>query len=142
MKRILFLILVSFLLKSVSAQHLGAYTDYRDRFYIFDHGKSTKVEDLRVQSFDIGGGCVLYINSQGNLKLYSNGAVTKLEPGGVTYYTATDHLAAYSIFEKLKVVEEENALLKLVAQAKDDVVSGRTFTSEEFKEKLNLKKEK
>ena len=110
MKKLLFLIILSFILRPVFNQDLGAYTDYRDRFYIFDHGKSTKVEDLLVQSFKIGGECVLYINSQGNLKLYDNGLVTKLEAGGVNQYYATDHLAAYSIYEKLKVVEDGNAI--------------------------------
>ncbi len=110
MKKLLFLIVLGFLFKPVFSQDLGAYTDYRDRFYIFDHGKSTKVEDVRVQSYDIGGECVLYINSQGNLKLYNDGTVSKLEPGGVTKYFATDHLAAYSIYEKLKVVENGEAV--------------------------------
>lgn len=87
------------------AQYLGAYTDYMDRFFIFDKGESIKAEDLQVQSFAIGGNSVLYVNSQGHLKLYQNGEITKLEPGGATKYYATDHLAAYSIFEKLKVIE-------------------------------------
>ncbi len=104
--RIIFTI-VLFLLPGIviQAQHLAAYTDYRNCFYIFDRGKSTQVEDLDVQSFAIGGECVLFVNSQGNLKLYFQGAVYKLESGGVTEYYATDHLAAYTIFNRLCVVE-------------------------------------
>ena len=92
------------------SQKLGAYTDYRDRFFIFDDGVNIKAEDLKVQSFAIGGSCVLYINSQGNLKLYQDGVITKLEPGGITKYYATDHLAAYAIYEKLKVIEDGRAV--------------------------------
>ena len=55
MKKAIFFILLAIIFKSVYSQHLGAYTDYRDRFYIFDSGESKKVEDLKVQSFDIGG---------------------------------------------------------------------------------------
>lgn len=110
MKKILLLSVLVFFLKPAFNQDLGAYTDFRDRFYVFDHGVSTKIEDLQVQSFQIGGECVLYVNSQGNLKLYQEGTVTKLEAGGVERYFATDHLAAYSIFEKLKVVEDGKAV--------------------------------
>ena len=94
----------------IYSQSLGAYTDYRNRFFIFDDGKHIKAEDLQVQSFKIGGNCVLYINSQGHLKLYQNGEIIKLEPGGIGKYYATDHLAAYTIFEKLKVVENNQAV--------------------------------
>ncbi|MBA7529808.1 hypothetical protein ES705_22007 [subsurface metagenome] len=110
MKKLIFPLLFLIIFKTGQSQHLGAYTDYRDRFYIFDHGESTKVEDLMVQSFDIGGECVMYINSQGHLKIYNDGKLTKLESGGVSKYFATDHLAAYSIFEKLKVVEDGQAI--------------------------------
>lgn len=110
MKKLRLLLLLLFAIKSGYSQDLGAYTDFRDRFYIFDHGESEKVEDIKVQSFDIGGECVLYINSQGNLKMYLDGEVTKLESGGVSKYFATDHIAAYSVFEKLKVIENGKAI--------------------------------
>ncbi|MBN1598912.1 MAG: hypothetical protein JW894_11520 [Bacteroidales bacterium] len=89
----------------IEAQQLAIYTDYRDRVYVFDDGKNIKVEDLKIQSYDIGGECILYINSMGHLKMYREGIVTKLEAGSVLRYRATDHLAVYSIFEKLKVVQ-------------------------------------
>jgi len=106
MKKLVISLVFCFFFKLGYSQQLGAYTDYRDRFYIFNDGESTKVEDLKVQSFDIGGECVMYINSQGHLKIYEDGETIKLESGGVSKYYATDHIAAYSIFEKLKVVED------------------------------------
>jgi len=90
------------------AQHLGAYSDYQGHFFIFDHGNSKKIEDLQVQSYVIGGECIMYINNQGNLKIYRNGNVAKLEPGGIDKYFATDHLAAYQIFDQLFVVINDN----------------------------------
>lgn len=100
------ILLTSLLSPMIFAQHLGAYIDYMDHFYIFDKGKNIKIEDLRPQSFKVGGECVLYINNAGHLKMYHNGEVKQLEMGGVyeENYFATDHLATYSVFEKLKVV--------------------------------------
>lgn len=105
MRKYIILITLLFAPAISAAQDLGAYSNYLGHFYIFDHGKSYKVEDLPVQSFGIGSECVLYINSQGNLCLYKDTVVTKLEGNGVTKYYVTDHLAAYSIYNKLKVIE-------------------------------------
>lgn len=110
MKKFIVFLFLCILFKPCYSQHLGAYTDFRDRFYIFDSGKSTKVEDLKVQSFDVGGECVMYINGQGNLKIYEDGKVSKLEAGGASKYYATDHIAAYSVFEILKVVEDGKSI--------------------------------
>jgi len=105
MKKIFLLTVFVLFAREIMAQHLAAYTDYNNHFYIFDHGKSIQAEDLNVQSFSIGGECVLYINNQGQLKLYYKGSILKLEAGGIKDYVATDHLAAYTIFEKLNVIE-------------------------------------
>ena len=101
----LFLLIIDFS-SVVSAQYLGAYTDYMGYFYIFDKGKNTKVEDQAPQSFKIGGNCVLYITSSGHLNIYYNDKVEMLEKSGATEYYANDYLAAYSIYEKLKVIYE------------------------------------
>jgi hypothetical protein len=100
---------IAFILLLVSTgriftQDLGAYIDYMDRFYVFDKGKSMQIEDLRPESFDVGGECILYQSSAGHLKMYANGKVEELEITGVSKYNATDHLAVYNIYEKLKVV--------------------------------------
>lgn len=86
------------------AQDLSAYVDHMDRFYAFDSGESIKIEDIDPQSFQVGGTCILYVSSSGHLKMYLNHKVTELEKSGVTKYFATDYLAAYSIYEKLKVI--------------------------------------
>lgn len=106
MKKSILLVFICFISMEAKPQHLGAYTDYNNHFYIFDKGKSIQAEDLDIQSFSIGGECVLYINNQGHLKLYYEGSIIKLEAGGVTDYVATDHLAAYTIFERLNIIEK------------------------------------
>jgi hypothetical protein len=103
-KMFLLFLIGLFSVTSSIAQDLGAYSDYKGHFFIFDHGKSIKIEDIQVQSFAIGGECVLYINSQGHLKIYRNGVVSELQAVGATKYYATDHLAAYQIFDQLVVV--------------------------------------
>lgn len=94
-----------------SAQNLGAYSDYRDRFFIFDSGRNVKAEDFLVQSFKIGGTCILYVNNQGHLKIYNDGQIVKLESGGISAYHATDYLAAYNVYEKLIVLEGLNPVV-------------------------------
>ncbi|MBN2486047.1 MAG: hypothetical protein JXB34_08735 [Bacteroidales bacterium] len=86
------------------AQKYAAYTDYMGRFYIFDNGRSQVVDDLPPQSHKIGGTCILYVNSPGHLCIYQNGKSEVLEKSGVTEYYTGDFLAAYSIYEKLKVI--------------------------------------
>ncbi len=86
------------------SQDLSAYVDHMGRFYVFDGGENIKVEDLEPQSFRVGAEAILYVSSAGHLKMYSNANVVDLEPSGVSRYFATDHLLAYSIYEKLKVV--------------------------------------
>lgn len=111
MQRFFLLLLFLSVFRLSNSQDLGAYSDYRGHFFIFDHGKSIQAEDLQTQSFAIGGECVLYINNQGNLKMYKDGIVTKLEPGGITKYFATDHLAAYQIFDQLYVIIDNEPVL-------------------------------
>ncbi len=103
---ILFLMLFSVIIKG---QDLAAYTNYLGHFCIFDRGKNYVVEDLPAQSFKIGGECVLYINSQGTLKMYQNGFANQLTNAGITKYFATNHLAAYVTSQKLIVVENGNS---------------------------------
>jgi hypothetical protein len=92
-------------ISGVLAQHLGAYSDYRGHFFIFDRGQSLLAEDQQVSSFKVGGNCLLYINNQNNLKVYYQGKIKELEIGGVTDIYATDYLAAYSVYQKLIVIE-------------------------------------
>ncbi|MBN1950414.1 MAG: hypothetical protein JW801_04370 [Bacteroidales bacterium] len=110
MKTKFIILILSLYTLTLTGQHLGAYSDYRGRFYIFDHGQSTLVEDLEVLDYKIGGNCVLYLNNQNRLKVYTNGKVNELEIGGVSNLFATDYIAAYSINQKLKVIENGEAV--------------------------------
>ncbi len=102
-RTVLFFYVIGIFCTGIFAQDLGAYTDYMGHFYIFDKGKSIRVEDLDARSFKIGGECVLYTNASGELKLYYKGEVRFLEKG-VSEYIATDCLAVYNVFERLEVI--------------------------------------
>lgn len=105
-KNLLSCIAVIFLPLWLSAQGLAAFSDLQYKFYVFDAGKITKVEDLRVQSFQIGGNCIAYIDNSGELKAYYRGDIYSLDNGGeVIKYVATDYLLGYKIFDFLKVFE-------------------------------------
>jgi hypothetical protein len=91
---------------NLKSQDLAAYTDYMGRFYIFDKGTSTKIEDQKPQSFKIGGNCVLYVSSDGHLGIYYNNKVEILEKNGISDYYTGDYLSSYSIYEKLNVISE------------------------------------
>ena len=87
------------------AQHLAAWLDYLDRFYVFDGGVQRQLEHYKVTSFAVGGNCVLYVDYSHNLKVYHEGKVTRLEEMAPTSYTVTDYLAGYSVYNVLKVLE-------------------------------------
>lgn len=101
---IISLFIIGFYSSGSGAQDLGAYTDYTGNFYVFDKGKSTRVESLPVRSFKIGGECVLYQNASGDLMMYYKGSVSLLEKSVITNFFATDCLAAYNVFDRLVVV--------------------------------------
>ena len=88
------------------SQHLAAYLDYMDRFFVFDTGIEERLEHYKINSCQVGGTCLLYVDYSNNFKVYYEGQVSQLEEMEPTSYFATDYLAAWSIFNVLKVFEE------------------------------------
>lgn len=120
MKTISIIILWSFLYQLTSAQHLAAWLDYLDRFYVFDRGEQKQLEHYKVTSFAVGGNCVLYVDYSHNLKVYHDGRVTRLEEMAPTSYTVTDYLVGYSVYNVLKVFE--NGQQKIICSNVDQYV--------------------
>ncbi|MCX6233522.1 MAG: hypothetical protein NT175_02200 [Bacteroidetes bacterium] len=101
----LFLMLI-FLSVSVEAQHLAAFSDLLNRFYVFDAGNFKQLEQLRIQTYQVGGVCVAYTDNSGALKAYYNGKIYPLESASPSIkYTATDYLLGWSLFDFLKVFD-------------------------------------
>ncbi|MFC2112057.1 hypothetical protein ACFLTA_02210 [Bacteroidota bacterium] len=107
MKRSVFLLLALIVLPvSIYSQNMAAYLDFRDRFYVFDHGETKEVENYKVTSYQVGGNCIGYVSYGSDLKVYYNGSVRTLEHVPPTEYTVTDYLMGYNMFSILKVFEE------------------------------------
>lgn len=90
----------------VPAQHLAAYHDNQNRFFIFDNGRTIQAEHLPVKDFSIGGNCVLYVDSRSHLKMYFQGEISTLEVSKPHQFKAYDYLAAYNIGGIVKIIEQ------------------------------------
>jgi hypothetical protein len=93
-------------LPQVSSQHLAAYLDYMDRFFVFDRGETKQLESYKLTSFQVGGNCVGYVNYHGDLMVYHNGSTRQLERNRPSEYHVTDYLMGYSINSVLKVFDD------------------------------------
>lgn len=104
--KILSLTLLAFILgnTNIKSQNLYGYTDYMDRFYVFDNGKSSQIEHLSPQSFKVGANELLYQANNGHLMMYRNGQTSTLERLRVNAYHTSDYLSAFSIYSNLVVI--------------------------------------
>lgn len=107
---------------TAAAQNLSVFSDYRDYFYVFDDGMIKELEYLPVQSYQIGGICVAYVDNTDNFKVYYQGEVFKPEHVPVDKYFATDYLVAYTLGQQLKVFDNGKSKI-LTFQADCYVIS-------------------
>ncbi len=107
MKKLFLLFAITLLLFPESpAQHLAAYLDFRDRFFVFDHGETKQLESYKLTSFQVGGNCVGYVNYHGDFMVYHNGSARLLERTTPTEYVVTDYLMGYATNSVLKVFDD------------------------------------
>jgi len=92
----------------VFAQHLNSFVDYREYFYIFDHGVSHQQEYQVVKSQKVGGNCLAYVDNLGKFKVYYDGEVKELERYNIGVYVTTEHLLVYKVSQELMVFDEGN----------------------------------
>ena len=110
MKKAIFLLpLLMLLSPDLHSQHLAAYLDYRDRFFVFDRGETKQLESFKLTSFQVGGNCVGYVNYHGDFMVYHNGSARLLERARPTEYIVTDYLMGYAISSVLKVFDDGEA---------------------------------
>lgn len=88
------------------AQHLAAYLDYMERFFVFDHGETRQLESYKLTSFQVGGNCIGYVNYHGDLMVYHHGNARLLERTQPSEYHVTDYLMGYSMQSVLKVFDD------------------------------------
>ncbi len=104
--RLLTALLITLLPCLSYGQQLAAFHDSRQRFIIFDGGQIIQADHLPVRSFQVGGSCVLYVDSRNSLKMYYNGRISTLEVNGVERYEALEYLSAYSYAGIIKIIEK------------------------------------
>jgi hypothetical protein len=88
-----------------NTQHLAAFNDNVNQFWVFEAGMFNKLEYLEIQEYQVGGTLVAYIDNGSNLKVYSYGEVEKLLTGSPIKFQATDYLLGYSMYEQLNVYD-------------------------------------
>ena len=93
------------------AQDLAAYIDYRDRFFVFDHGETKQLESYKLTSFQVGGNCVGYVNYHGDFMVYHKGSARLLERNQPSEYMVTDYLMGYATNSVLKVFDDGDVKL-------------------------------
>lgn len=113
------LIILSFLLsyQYVNAQYLAAFNDNTKRFWAFEAGIFTQLEHNEIQSYQIGGILIAYMDNGSNLKVYSRGEIETLLIGDPIKYKATDYLLGYSMYEQLNVYD--NGKIKVLSTEAD-----------------------
>ncbi len=104
MKKLHIIILTSLLSGNIFSQNLSAYHDFRNKFYIFDNGKSIFAEPLPVNSFEVGKKSVAFVDNTGAFKVYLNGNIVKLSES-VNKYEITNNYLVYDLYGSLKVFD-------------------------------------
>ncbi len=103
---VILLLIIHSLCTHVVAQHLAAFSDVQNHFYVFDAGATKQLENLKIQSYKVGGNHLAYIDNSGDLKVYYNGEVYELDNAGASMkYYATDYLLGYKYLDFLKVFD-------------------------------------
>jgi len=85
--------------------NLAAFHNYQRHFIIFDSGETHDVENLPVQSFQVGGTCLPYISNDGRFKVYYNGEIQTLSQQLIDKYFVTRNLLVYTMFNQLYVFD-------------------------------------
>jgi hypothetical protein len=87
------------------AQNLAAFSDYQNRFFVFDNGNTRQLEFQPVISYQTGDKCIGYITNGNNFKIYYNHIDYDLE-SMVSKYIVTDNLVTYQLNSQLFVFED------------------------------------
>jgi hypothetical protein len=119
----IFLTAFSFLSK---AQNIGAFSDYQNRFYVFDDGNIRQLEFQPVLEYEIGNKSVGYVTNGNHFKVYYNHIDYDIS-AMVKSYKVTDNLITYEVGTQLYVFEDgiKTLLSKFVGNyfAEDSLVA-------------------
>jgi hypothetical protein len=108
---ILFIVLIS---ENTIAQHVAAFNNFREQFYIFDKGKTKLIEGRPIVRYEVGLNYVVYKDANSRIKIYDNGEVKEVDgrSASVDKIYATDYLVVFTI-NGLLYVYENNEIKKV-----------------------------
>jgi len=116
MKIYLTLLISALLFSDLTAQSLGAYTDYKNYFYAFDNGPNIQLESQPITSYRVGGNAIAYVNGVDNFRAYYKGESYDLLSISPLSYDATDN---YVVFYR-------DMILNVFDNGKRTMLSGNT----------------
>jgi len=108
--KFLFVLFLTVLLFNAFAQNIAGFTDYQNRFYVFDDGNIRQLEFQPVQEYEVGDKCLGYVTNGEHFKVYYNHIDYELS-SLVSSYKVTDNLVSYQIGRQLYVFEDGNKRL-------------------------------
>lgn|GEM_PF-1455072 len=103
MRRILLPGLLLLLPLFVHAQDICGFLDYRDRFFVFDQGRTQMLEPLVPMGFSAGGNYLAYVSSNGDVKVYRDGNVRTIDQSLAGPPVVTDNFFGYLSVGALKI---------------------------------------
>ncbi len=104
--------LVVFLFSSATSfsQNIMAFTDYQQKFQVFEDGVFREIEYMPLQSFKIGYNCIGYVDNTTEFKIYYQGASIDVAYANNLNYRATRDLLIYQINQILSVFDNGKKL--------------------------------
>jgi len=103
--RLLLIIAFWILTQTIFSQNIAGFSDYQNRFYVFDEGNIRQLEFQPVKAFDVGDKCMGYITNAEHFKVYYNHLTFDVSPF-VNSYKVTDNLITYQVGTQLYVFED------------------------------------
>ena len=93
--------------ENIFGQHVAAFKNFRDQFYVFDRGKTRLLEGRPIVRYEVGLNYVVYKDVNSRIKIYDNGEVKEVEgrSASVDKIYATDHLVVFTINGILYIFE-------------------------------------
>ncbi|MDA3893235.1 MAG: hypothetical protein PF517_16355 [Salinivirgaceae bacterium] len=104
MRLLLTLLLLAFI-SGVFSQNIAGFSDYQNKFYVFDDGNIRQLEYQPVKEFEVGDKCLAYVTNGDHFKAYYNHITYDISLL-VSSYKVTDNLITYQIGTQLYVFED------------------------------------
>jgi hypothetical protein len=99
---LLLLLLLSFAGQRTYAQ-LSAYSNFQNKFIVFDNGMIREIEFLVPTKYKVGRTAIPYIDNSHNFKIYHNGGSVKINDGFTNNFQVSDNLITYQNAKALYV---------------------------------------